>query len=260
MREDDFKKFAAAVVKEFKKTADRAVAFLYFRERKNNIIGNTIDEITADFSSAGLSKPRPKILREIFRKDQRVIKFEGNKRRLNSDKIDDVEWQFDKFLHKKKASTPEVANTAPFNFDKFFGDSVFVSKERIFVSKERIKELEAIKSDSFDLTRLVKMCNEINDNFLKENFISVIILVRTVMNHVSPIFKFETFSEVTNNYKCEKSLKGSLQHLEDSSRNIADGYLHIPARKKEILPTSTQVNFSQDLDILLGEIVRILKP
>jgi hypothetical protein len=40
-------------------------------------------------------------------------------------------------------------------------------------------------------------------------------------------------------------------------RKIADGFLHQPIRKAESLPTSTQVDFRQPLDQLLGEIVRI---
>ena len=129
----------------------------------------------------------------------------------------------------------------------------------LFVDIQRIKELSKITSKRYDLSRLVRMCEEINDNFLRENYISVIVLVRTILNHVAPIFGFKSFLEVANNYKCEKSLKDIFQHLENSSRKIADGYLHVPVRDKEILPTYTQVNFSQIMDSLLGEIVRILK-
>jgi len=129
----------------------------------------------------------------------------------------------------------------------------------IFVDKVRLAELKRIKSNVHDLSRLIRMCEELNDNFSRENYISVIVLVRTIINHVAPVFGFNAFSEVVNNYKYEKSIKDSLQYLESSSRKIADGYLHIPLRKKEILPTRTQVNFAQDLDLLLGEVIRILK-
>ena len=70
-------------------------------------------------------------------------------------------------------------------------------------------------------------------------------------------FGFDTFAEVTNNYKGSKSFKDSMKNLENSSRKIADAYLHNRIRKKESLPNENQVNFSHDLDVLLGEIVRI---
>ena len=48
-------------------------------------------------------------------------------------------------------------------------------------------------------------------------------------------------------------------HLDKALRKIADSYLHLPIRRKEILPNQNQVNFSADLDVLLAEIVRQLK-
>ena len=133
------------------------------------------------------------------------------------------------------------------------------STNTLFVDPQRINELASVKNDKFDLSRLVRLCEELNDNFSRKNYISVIVLTRAVLDHVSPIFSYKSFSEVANNFKCEKSIKASLQNLENSSRKIADSYLHIQVRNKEILPTSVQVNFSRELDVLLGEIVRILK-
>ena len=51
-----------------------------------------------------------------------------------------------------------------------------------------------------------------------------------------------------------KSFKDSMRHLEESARKIADSHLHGHMRRREVLPTSTQVDFSQSLDVLLGEI------
>lgn len=133
------------------------------------------------------------------------------------------------------------------------------SKNDNFIDSNRLRGLKKISSANFDLSRLLRMCGELNDNFLRKNYISSILLIRAILDHIPPIFGFKTFFEVTNNSKCEKSIKDSFQHLESSSRKIADGYLHIPIRKKETLPTYTQVKFTQDLDVLLGEIIRILK-
>ena len=67
-----------------------------------------------------------------------------------------------------------------------------------------------------------------------------------------------SFIEVSNNYG-SKSLKKSLQNLQNSSRNIADAHLHEPIRRKESFPNETQIDFRNDLDVFLGEVVRILK-
>jgi|SRR3989344_2791282 len=126
-----------------------------------------------------------------------------------------------------------------------------------FVDPTRLDELRAVKSDQHDSIRLVRMCEELDDSFINKNYISSIALTRATLDHIPPIFGCRTFSEVANS--CEKSIKGSLQHLEDSSRKIADAYLHIQIRKKETLPTVTQINFSQSFDVLLGEVVRRLR-
>ena len=85
---------------------------------------------------------------------------------------------------------------------------------------------------------------------------------RTILNHIPPIFNFKNFDEVVSNYgglKDNKSFKKNMAHLNDSLKHIADSYLHLQIRKQEILPNETQINFKQDLDVLLGEIVRISK-
>jgi hypothetical protein len=153
--------------------------------------------------------------------------------------------------------------------DDFIGDLEFgEEREKIkqtiienatdFVNQKRIKELNSIDSEDFDLKKLIKFCNELNDNYSNGNYFSVAMLGRSIINHVPPVFGFTKFNEVTNNYG-GKSFKASMNHLNVSMKNIADNFLHETVRKKEILPNSTQVNFSQDLDVLLAELVRVLQ-
>jgi hypothetical protein len=122
-----------------------------------------------------------------------------------------------------------------------------------------LRELRQITHSDYDLTVLIGMCLEISDCFSRGNHIATILLLRSLMNHVAPIFGVSTFAQVANNYSCTKSFKESMQHLENSSRKIADAHAHTAIRKAEVLPTAAQVNFSQDLDVLLGEVVRLLK-
>jgi hypothetical protein len=51
-----------------------------------------------------------------------------------------------------------------------------------------------------------------------------------------------------------------MAHLGTSARKIADQHLHVQIRRSEVVPTIVQVDFSNDLDVLLSEIVRLMKP
>lgn len=133
------------------------------------------------------------------------------------------------------------------------------SQEPQYIDRSRIQELKDIRAKHFDLSRLIKILEELNTCFQNNCDISVITLTRALVDHVPPIFSCKTFSEVANNYAGSKSFRESMKHLENSSRKIADQYLHTQIRKKESLPNRTQVNFSNDIDVLLSEIVRVLK-
>ncbi|WP_111309765.1 hypothetical protein [Confluentibacter sediminis] len=127
-----------------------------------------------------------------------------------------------------------------------------------YISQQRINELSSIKSELFDLSKLIALCNEININYSKKNFYSIAILIRVIMDHVPPIFGKRTFNEVANNIS-SKSLKKNFINLQNSMRNIADGFLHKGIRNREVLPSETQVDFKADLDTLLSEVIRLMK-
>ena len=130
-----------------------------------------------------------------------------------------------------------------------------------YVNFSRIQELNDLKKKGnikFDLTKLVEMCEELNKCYSDKCFLAVGMLLRSILEHVPPIFEKRCFIEVANNYK-GKSFMESMKHLQKSSRNIADRFLHNMIRKRETLPTVTQIDFRNDLDVLLEEIVRILK-
>lgn len=128
-----------------------------------------------------------------------------------------------------------------------------------FVSMERMEELKIIKHEEFDLTKLIRLCEELNFNFNHGNFLSVAMNARAILDHVPPIFGFRTFDDVQGQYSGGRSFKKNMEHLNKSMRSIADSYLHMPIRKKESLPNKEQVDFRADMDVLLCEIVRLLK-
>ena len=129
----------------------------------------------------------------------------------------------------------------------------------LFVDQTRLDELKAIKSPHFDLTRLIKLCEELNVCSANKCWLAVSALTRTLIDHIPPIFDQSHFSGVANNYGGGKSFMKSMQHLEKSLKPIADRNLHQQIRKTETLPNRTQLNFSTDLDVLLEKIVEILK-
>lgn len=127
-----------------------------------------------------------------------------------------------------------------------------------YVSLPRIEELRAISSTAWDLKRLIRLCEEINSSFAGGNLLATGMLLRAVADHVPPIFGAKTFNEYASSI-VGRSHKATMEHLQHSLRNIADSFLHDPIRSKEVLPTESRVDFRQDLDVLLGEVVRTLR-
>lgn len=126
-----------------------------------------------------------------------------------------------------------------------------------YVDRDRIVQLQECESQSFDLTRLVRQCEELNICAKMSCWFSVGMLVRSILDHVPPIFSQPNFNAVANNYG-GKSFQESMQRLEHSLRKIGDRFLHQQIRRIESLPNATQVDFSNDLDVLLEEIVCVI--
>lgn len=128
----------------------------------------------------------------------------------------------------------------------------------VFVDESIIQKLSEIESQDFDLTRLIELCKGLNLNYHNNNHLVVAMIIRSIMNHIPPIFNCKNFNGVANNYKGESSFKGNMQHLQTSFKHIGDSASHSQIKKTEILPTPQGVNFSQDIEVLLIEIITIL--
>jgi len=126
-----------------------------------------------------------------------------------------------------------------------------------YVDPARIAALSGVKSANWDLARLATMCGELNVAYQHDCFVSVALLVRAIIDHIPPIFGQSNFAGVANQYNGAASFKKSMQNLQLSLRNIADAHIHTQVRQREALPSSVQVDFRNDLDVLLAEIVRI---
>ena len=134
-----------------------------------------------------------------------------------------------------------------------------MTEQREYIHKDRIEELRGISSDQLDLCKLLKFCEELNNSYRANNLFAIIMLTRALIDHVPPIFGVKTFNEVVSNYNGTRSFKENMERLNSSSRKIADQHLHTPIRNSESIPTINQVDFSNDIDVLLAEIYRILK-
>lgn len=129
-----------------------------------------------------------------------------------------------------------------------------------YISISRLDELRAVSSRRFDSTRLVSMCEELNECAARENPLAVILLTRTILNHVPPAFEFETFAQVAANYGGGgASFKKAAERLENHSRKVADRLAHMPIRDKEVAPTMGEVNFAAEIEAILAEFCRVLK-
>jgi hypothetical protein len=92
---------------------------------------------------------------------------------------------------------------------------------------------------------------------------AVALLARTIINHIPPALGHSNFSEVANNYggdaKTHKSFKQMAKKLEGAARIIGDLTAHQPMRQVESLPGPSQIDFSQEFDVLLAEVARVIR-
>lgn len=133
----------------------------------------------------------------------------------------------------------------------------FVNK-CLFVHRNRIDALGKIRNSNFDLSKLLRLCKEINDNYELENYFAVGALVRGILDHIPPLLGKNTFSEVANNYG-GRSFKEIMIHLEKVSKNIGNIILHAQVKLNETLPNENTVDCKNALDTLFGEIINKLK-
>jgi hypothetical protein len=122
-----------------------------------------------------------------------------------------------------------------------------------FVDPSIIVQLKSAKC-AFDLSKLVRFCEELNDAYRRGNYLACALLIRAVMNHVPPIFGAHTFAQIVAG--SGKSAKAVLARLEDEARPIADLHTHILIRNREPLPTKHQVEpYKTGFEILMHEIL-----
>lgn len=127
-----------------------------------------------------------------------------------------------------------------------------------YVNKDRITQLQELEIKNYDFSKLISFCLELNTANKNGMFLTIPMLIRAIIDHIPPLFNKTTFIDMCGSYG-NRSFQEIMLRLEKSSRKIADSFLHLPIRNKEVLPNETQVNFKNELDVLLSEIIRVHK-
>ncbi len=164
---------------------------------------------------------------------------------------------FDKFINDFNKAHENVNKTwlAKVNVN---ANQNMSSTRRTYINQTRIDEINNVLPQKFDLSKVIRLCEEINICFGYKCYFALSSLLRTLIDHISPIFGLENFSQVANNYPGSKSFKDAMIHLDNSLRKIADLNLHSKIMKKETLLNENSINFSSEIDLLLSEIVKLL--
>lgn len=142
--------------------------------------------------------------------------------------------------------------------EHFDGEGLSSSANVFIVDPSLIGRLEESKSSNYDVASIVRMCREINSSFAHGNVLAVALLMRTVLNHVPPVFGHNTFEQVVASMG--KSLKESFEHLEKGLRKIADFYTHKKIGAFESYPSAVQVEpYKPQFELLLHQVESQLK-
>jgi hypothetical protein len=105
-----------------------------------------------------------------------------------------------------------------------------------------------------DLTKLIRMCEELNDCYARENYIACALMVRAVINHIPPVFGTQTFSQFVS--QAGRSVKAAMESLDDDARVVADLHNHATMRAREPLPSRAQIDpFRPSFELLLQEVI-----
>ncbi len=123
-----------------------------------------------------------------------------------------------------------------------------------FVNLLIIEDLRQVKGFKLDLSKVIRFCEELNSSFNANNYLATSLLLRSLINHVPPIFGYNSFDQVVAHVS--KSRKELFKPLDEVARKVADLHTHDVIRSKEQLPTKNQLEpFRVNLEFLLSEIL-----
>ena len=222
----------------------KAERIAYFLLREEGKVDFTLTELLSLWSQVPVPQPNRSRLQDRMAQSGDFPRSTKPKHlRLHAAKVRQLDSQYADMWKKPKPALRSGAHT--------------------FVHADRIAQLRGLTGAKPDVLRLIRLCEEINTCYEMKCLMAVALLARTVINHVPPALAFQTFTEVVNNYgggpKTNKSFKQIAKKLEDVARTIGDMIAHQAMRPVESVPGPAQIDFSQELDVLLEEVGRVLR-
>jgi hypothetical protein len=130
----------------------------------------------------------------------------------------------------------------------------FQSTSSSFVDPQIIEQLRLVENSMFDLSKVIRFCEELNSSFNASNYLASTLLLRAIINHIPPIFGHTTFQQVVS--QVSKSRRELFKPLDQVARDVADLHTHDLIRHKEVLPSKNQLEpFKVNLEVLLQEVL-----
>ncbi|RYH40006.1 MAG: hypothetical protein EON54_18595 [Alcaligenaceae bacterium] len=120
-----------------------------------------------------------------------------------------------------------------------------------------LRSLQALKLP-LDVSRLVRLCDELNAVYRGECVMAVAMLCRAIKDHCPPVFGQTNFANVVSHTSAQSTRK-ILEQLESGLKNVADRHLHAHIRPREAIPAMTEVEFRPAMNVLIGEICVALR-
>ena len=95
-----------------------------------------------------------------------------------------------------------------------------------YVNQQIIDDIQSKDGKSqFNVSKLLRLIQELNDNYERRNSYATHALLRAILDHVPPILTQPDFNAVANNYSWGRTDKRYLKKLADF-RDQADDALH----------------------------------
>lgn len=107
------------------------------------------------------------------------------------------------------------------------GEPAKAERESInYISKQIVESMDIAQQQAmFECSKLSSIIAELNDNCSRNNTYASHALLRTLLDHIPPVFGFKTFAEVANNYRWSQTDKSYMKRLAQF-RDQADDALH----------------------------------
>lgn len=98
--------------------------------------------------------------------------------------------------------------------------------EKSYIDAQVIAAIKAKEgTDRFDRSKLLRLIEELNDNYVRGNGYAAHALLRAILNHVPPLLGSADFAAAVNNYKWNRTDRSYMRKLLDFKLQ-ADDVLH----------------------------------